>query len=257
MSGSIGPRMAAASYDLVIAYGNFIFRRRNLMFPVVMILVMGAFIPVMPHGDPAIDHNLDLAGYMIAVIGQAFRFVVVGLEYIKRGGRNKRIYAAKLVTGGMFAVCRNPLYLGNLIILAGLLVIHNNPWVYGVGGGFFLITYWALVLAEERYLRREFGAAYDAYCARVPRWLPRLSAVPAALRGMRFNWRRAIAKEYSSCVAWVVAALLIDAYEVVRVEGLKLYWSDLVELGIAFIVALVGLVLIHRLKKGTDLLRDS
>jgi protein-S-isoprenylcysteine O-methyltransferase Ste14 len=243
-------------FEAVIAYGNFIFRRRNIVFPIVMVALMAAFVPVMAYGDPAADRGLDLVGYLICTAGQAFRFAVVGLEYIKRGGLNKRIYAAKLVTGGLFAASRNPLYLGNVIILIGLMVIHNSPWVYGLCGGFFLLTYWALVLAEERYLRGQFGADYDAYCARVPRWLPKLAALPEALRGMRFNWRRAIAKEYSSCIAWVVSALIIDAYELVRVQGVTGNWSDLIELGIAFVVALVALAGIRMLKK-RSVLRDA
>jgi protein-S-isoprenylcysteine O-methyltransferase Ste14 len=244
-------------YDAVIAYGNFIFRRRNVVFPIMLVGLLLAFAPVLAGGDPLADARLDLVGFLICAAGQLLRFTVVGLEYIKRGGLNKRIYAAKLVTGGMFAVCRNPLYLGNLIILAGLLVIHNNPWVYGLCGAFFLFTYWALVLAEERYLRGEFGAEYDAYCARVPRWLPKLAALPHVFRGMRFSWRRAIAKEYSSCVAWVVSALLVDAYEIVRVEGVAGNWTDLAELGVAFAVASLVLTLVHRLKKSTGFLRDA
>lgn len=243
-------------FEAVIAYGNFIFRRRNIAFPLVMIGLMAAFAPVIAYGEAAADHRLDWLGYLISAAGQAFRFVVVGLEYIKRGGLNKRIYAAKLVTGGLFAASRNPLYLGNIIIIIGLMVIHNSAWVYGLGGGFFLFTYWALVLAEERYLRGQFGADYDAYCADTPRWLPKLFALPEALRGMRFNWRRAISKEYSSCVAWVVTALLIDTYEVVRVEGVTSYWADFGGIGIAMVVALAALTIIHLLKKRTVLLRD-
>jgi protein-S-isoprenylcysteine O-methyltransferase Ste14 len=239
----------------VIAYGNFIFRRRNIVFPVVTVGLMAGFLPVLPYGDSNADWWLNLVGYGIAFLGQALRVLVVGLEYIKRGGLNKRIYAARLVTGGMFATSRNPLYLGNLITLAGLLVIHNSTWVYGLCGGFFLFTYWALVIAEERYLRRQFGAEYDAYAARVPRWLPRLSSLPEAFRGMRFNWRRAIAKEYSSCGSWLATALAINLYEVLAVQGARTHEPALIAIGAAFALLVICLSLIRVLKK-RSVLRD-
>ena len=36
----------------------------------------------------------------------------------------------------------------------------------------FLVTHWPTILSEEKYLRGAFGAEYDAYCARVPRFFP-------------------------------------------------------------------------------------
>ncbi len=254
--GSEAQRSQGWLLEAVIGYGNFIFRRRNFVFPIVMIGLMAGFAPVIAYDEAGADHGLDWVGYLICAVGQAFRFVVVGLEYIKRGGLNKRIYAATLITGGLFSASRNPLYLGNIIILIGLMVLHNSAWVYGLGGGFFLFTYWALVLAEERYLRGQFGADYDAYCAETPRWLPKLSALPEAFRGMRFNWRRAISKEYSSCVAWVVTALLIETYEVARVEGVTNYWADFGGIGIAMVLAISALTFIHWLKKHSTVLRD-
>src|SRR5678815_5444661 len=64
--------------------------------------------------------EMALAGLLIALSGQVLRAVTIGLEYIIRGGRNRQVYAEKLVTGGMFAHCRNPLYVGNFLVLVGL-----------------------------------------------------------------------------------------------------------------------------------------
>ena len=72
---------------------------------------------------------MDIAGVLIILSGLGLRAVVIGLAYIKRGGVNKMIHADTLVTNGLFAHCRNPLYAGNLLVVAGLLVIFNNPWV--------------------------------------------------------------------------------------------------------------------------------
>ena len=58
------------------------------------------------------------------------------------------MYAETLVTRGFFAHSRNPLYLGNFLVLLGLFVIYNNPWVYALGVAFFAVTYRAIVAAE-------------------------------------------------------------------------------------------------------------
>ena len=66
---------------------------------------------------------------LIAMSGLAVRGVVIGLAYIKRGGLNKKVYAANLVTEGMFSVCRNPLYVGNMLIYTGEFLMFGNPLV--------------------------------------------------------------------------------------------------------------------------------
>ncbi len=79
--------------------------------------------------------------------------------------------ATTIVTTGPYAVTRNPMYIGLIICY--------------VGGGFLLDTWWAFLLLpvvvliiarqviarEERYLASAFGAEYDAYRARVRRWI--------------------------------------------------------------------------------------
>jgi protein-S-isoprenylcysteine O-methyltransferase Ste14 len=35
-------------------------------------------------------------------------------------------------------------------------------------------AHWVVVRVEEPELRERFGAAYEVYCRRVPRWVPRL-----------------------------------------------------------------------------------
>ena len=62
------------------------------------------------------------------------------------------MHAERLITEGLLGHSRNPLYLGNLLILLGLFVIHNNGWAYAVGIPFFALAYTAMVKAEEAYL---------------------------------------------------------------------------------------------------------
>jgi len=199
--------------------GRFFFAYRNALFPVVLVALLGGFPPARVLGSAHADHWVDAAGIGVAALGQALRAVVIGLAYIRRGGRHGQVYAARLVTEGMFGHCRNPLYVGNLLVLLGLFLVHGHPWVVGLGLAFFAFAYRAIVAAEETYLRERFGPAYDAYCARVPRWLLDPRGLGRSLRGMTFDWRKVIAKEYGSTAVWIACVVLLLAYETITFDG--------------------------------------
>jgi len=244
------PRSALAPY------GNFVFRYRNVLFPAVALVLVLSFKPVYPEGSAALDRILDAIALVLALLGQSVRAAVVGLAYIKRGGVNKRVYAEALVTEGIFAHCRNPLYVGNLLVILGLFMIHNNPWIYALGGGFVIVSYMAVVAAEERYLHDKFGREFADYCARVPRWLPDCRGLGETFCGMRFNWRRVLAKEYSSAASWMLIACGLYAYESLAYGGLAGAQHALAGSAIVAAVVLTATASIRVLKK-TGHLRES
>lgn len=87
---------------------------------------------------------------------------------------------AELTTTGPYAHTRNPLYLGSMMIAFGFALASAN-WVVGVAlAGLFLAIYLPTIRSEESYLREHF-AGFEAYAAKVPRLLPRLT--PAASNG--------------------------------------------------------------------------
>jgi protein-S-isoprenylcysteine O-methyltransferase Ste14 len=199
--------------SLMIAYGNFIFRYRNTVFPIGLAILVVAFPPAVPGRNELLDFGLDVAALLVALAGETLRILTVGLEYIKRGGLNKRVYAERLVTSGMFAHCRNPLYVGNVMIALALLSVYDRMAVFLVGGVLVVLTYIAIVAAEEQFLNATFGDAYAAYCRATNRWLPDPRGFRSTLRGMRFNWRRVLLKESSSFYGWIAAAFLLDGIE--------------------------------------------
>jgi len=201
-------RMAGVAGPLVRC-GNVFFRYRNALFPVVLAALFFGFRPEYPRGSEWLDNLTDVVGVLVAVAGQSLRVAVIGYAYIVRGGRNRRVYAEGLVTQGFFAHSRNPLYLGNILVLFGLFIIHDNTWVYAIGVPFFLFAYIAIVATDEAYLRRLFGAGYEAYTSAVPRWIPTFAGLRTSLDGMRFNWQRVILKEYGSTFAWAGGAVVL------------------------------------------------
>ena len=196
--------------SLLVRYGNFLFRARDAVFPVVLLALFVATRPHWPGNSQRADDALDLVGVLVALAGQALRVATVGYAYIIRGGRDRKVYAEELVTRGLFRHGRNPLYVGNLLILAGLLLVWNSPVAYAVGVPFFLLGYVAIVAAEEAFLRGKFGAQYDAYCATVPRWGLRLRGLRASVADMTFNWSRVLVKEYGSAAYWMAGACALQ-----------------------------------------------
>lgn len=242
--------------NLLVRYGEFVFRYRNWLFPAVMGAVFLGFRPWPPAQQAALGYWLDGLGILIGLIGQAVRAGTVGLAYIKRGGLNKRVHAEHLVVEGIFSHCRNPLYVGNLLMVLGLLLIHGNPWVFVLGGAFFVFSYIAVVAAEERFLGRKFGPSYAAYCRRVNRWLPDPRGLRVTLRSMRFNWRRVVIKEYSSFTSWVVTVCLLVGWDALRNRGLPGGASQLLAaLGVAGAALLMAIAV--RLLKKRGLLREK
>ncbi|WP_210209458.1 methyltransferase family protein [Notoacmeibacter ruber] len=78
--------------------------------------------------------------------------------------------SAKLVTSGPYRISRNPIYLGNTIILIGLGFAFNNFWfpILAVLAGFAVTK--LQIIPEERYLAARFGKSWRHYSKRISRW---------------------------------------------------------------------------------------
>ena len=200
---------------LWIRIGDFFFKYRNKVFPLTLVILFLGFKPAHTYAG---SHQWviikDWIAIMITLSGLLLRAAVIGFAYIKRGGMNKKVYADNLVTEGFFGICRNPLYVGNMLIYAGVFLMHGNPYVIVIGTlGYFLI-YQSIIAAEEYFLRSKFGKAYDAYCHDVPRWRLQLSRWNETTEGMRFNLKRVIIKDYPTIGNAVIALVLIKLLEI-------------------------------------------
>jgi protein-S-isoprenylcysteine O-methyltransferase Ste14 len=203
--------MRLESSETLVRLGRYLFKTRNVLFPLVYVPAVLLTEPRPFMGDRGMDWILDAVGFTMALAGQALRALVIGLAYIHRGGKNRQVYADSLVQEGIFAHCRNPLYAGNLLIAMGFFIVHNNPWAYAIGLSFFIVAYLSIVAAEERYLHERFGAVYGDYCRRVPRFGLRLRGLGATVGSMEFQWRRVLRKEYGTffMTATIALALIV------------------------------------------------
>ncbi len=240
----------------MISFGNFFFKYRDYLFPIVFLGLAAAVKPIHFPDAPLYDHLMDALGLAIAIGGQGLRAAVIGFAYIKRGGKNKQVYADGLVVEGFFAHARNPLYVGNLMVLIGLIIVHGGPIFVAAGSLFYLFAYRCIVAAEENFLRNKFGAQYDDYCARVNRFLLSFKGLGKSLEGMEYDWKRVVRKEYGSTFTWVSAALLLLIYERVSWSGWEAAKPEAMLIAGAFVPLAVLYVIVRVAKKKKWLGRD-
>ncbi|MBI1815622.1 MAG: isoprenylcysteine carboxylmethyltransferase family protein [Deltaproteobacteria bacterium] len=123
------------------------------------------------------------AGAVIIVVGVAiylwcaWNFIAAG-----HGTPNPLDAPQQLVVRGLYQFTRNPMYVGVGSIVAGEGVLFESATLLAYVTLLMLLFHLRVLTYEEPTLRRQFGAAFDAYCRRVPRWLPNLHSQEGPLQ---------------------------------------------------------------------------
>lgn len=217
----------------MIKIGGFIFRWRDYLFPLTMLLLFIAVSPAQTFfGSTALEYFVDIAALLLILSGVLIRMVVIGYVLVRRNGIAKVVHADELYTKGMFGLCRNPLYLGNLAIYIGAFLLHG-AWPVVIGGtALFLFVYYSIIFSEENYLQGRFGEEYTAYCNKTPRLLPRLSNWRDSTVDMQFQWKRALRIEDNVIAQSVFIAGLALWYEAAaHSEGYAMPVFSIITLG--------------------------
>ena len=211
-----------ASRALLLRSGALFFRFRRYLFPVFVVILFFFTRPALFLGSRNLDFLIVMIGWIVALAGLGFRLFVIGFAYIKRGGKDGKVYAENLVVEGLYAHVRNPMYIGNFLIVVGLGLIHGSLWVYIFLIPFFAFAYLSIVVAEEEFLRNRFGAAFDAYCTKVNRFIPNFSGIDQTLSAFTYDWKKALRKEYGTSLGG-----LIGCYATWLVKMHRCYGFDL------------------------------
>ena len=118
---------------------------------------------------------VQVAGGLLIVIGAGVlldsfaRFALHGL------GTPAPVFPTRhLVVNGLYRYVRNPMYVAVVAAIAGQGFLFGNISLLEYGAAVWLAFHLFVMLYEEPTLNRSFGAEYDAFCVKVPRWIPRL-----------------------------------------------------------------------------------
>ena len=183
----------------IVALGGFFFRYRSYTALIWFILLA---LCTFKEGR---DIFTWLPGTVLLFVGEAVRIwsvAVIGKESRTRGSG-----VSRLVTQGPYAYVRNPLYIGNFLILLGATLISELCWLLPIAVLLFAVQYVPIVLWEEGNIRNRFGEEFSAYCRRVPRWIPRWHSVGRASKP--YQWRAAFWSERSTFATLALLLLVM------------------------------------------------
>src|SRR6476646_10540525 len=170
-----------------------------------------SWLPILFIGVPLlVPARMSPAGWIVGAI-----CIVTG-EWIRLAGvaaagtvtRRRSRTVQRLVTYGIFAWVRNPLYVGNFLIWIGFTVISGVLWFLPVAALLFAVEYTLIVRYEEGVLESIFGDEYLAYKTRTPRWFP---SPPATREAGEHQWGEAWRSEISTFLQYAVITALFIA----------------------------------------------
>lgn len=144
--------------------------------PPVVALVVAFAMWVVSRLTPIVEVGATVRSAVAIVIALAgISLAAAGITAFRRArttlNPHKPDTASALVTGGIYRVTRNPMYLGLALVLVGWASFLGAPWAL-LGPVVFVACITRLqIVPEERVLQSAFGEAYAAYRARVRRWL--------------------------------------------------------------------------------------
>ena len=194
------------------------------------------------------DIIAQIVGIALILLGQFFRVSARGFK-----AENSEKGRA-LIVGGPYALVRNPMYLGILLIGLGVVFVIFKWWVILIFLSVFTVRYILLIFSEEEKLLSVFSKEFSDYCNIVPRIFPSPRALlkrdVVEYLPLKQDWLK---KEIGSILATLLMTLLIDLWLDARKKGLnaysyELFWASTIIL----LFALLAVYLIKRTKESRD-----
>lgn len=110
---------------------------------------------------------------LILLVWGFLQYRLAGRYRLRQGGGGPGLSVApeRLVTAGPYRFCRNPMYLGHLIFLAGL-ALALRSWLGATVFVGHVVWFQRRVRSDEERLTLLFGDPYRDYLSRVKRWIP-------------------------------------------------------------------------------------
>jgi len=191
--------------------GEFLFRHRSYLPLLTAPLVIAALL------DPQYSRPL-FSGFSgglwkticicISFAGLGVRSLVAGYVPLGTSGRNtERQVANSLNTKGMYSLVRNPLYLGNFLIILGLLFFTQVWWFALAGIAIFWIFYERIIFTEEEFLRQKFGTVFVDWSLKTPVFIPKLSGWQKP--ELPYAWKIVLRREHSTQFGMVSALTVL------------------------------------------------
>jgi len=194
--------------------GNILFKHRGQIPVLIFVAGLVAVFFTKPAlynstAENAATITLTVIAALVSLSGMVVRAYTIGTTPHGTSGRNTDKQLAKqLNTKGIYSMVRHPLYLGNYLMWAGLLIYTMNFPLFVIVSLVYWLYYERIMFAEERYLEREFGDTYREWSLKVPAFLPAFWKFEKG--DIPFSMRSVLRREYSGFFALVLGFVAID-----------------------------------------------
>ncbi len=138
----------------------------TLFGAIVGAYLLDRFAPVIEFIKPPLGY----VGWLLVVVG--FVLVARTISLLRKRASSDVVQTPNtLITDGLFALSRNPLYAAELLIVTGVAIVLGSLSAFVAPVVYMVIVGWFVIPFEESQLRRKFGAKYEAYARSVRRWI--------------------------------------------------------------------------------------
>ena len=197
--------------------GVWLFRYRGILPVFILLIGTAMFIRTKIYPETFFLEDTPYETYyqmfclLISLLGLWIRVYTVGHTPRNTSGRNvKEQLADTLNTTGIYSTVRHPLYLGNFFMWLGPALLTGNLWFIVAFCLFYWIYYERIMFAEEQFLRRKFGEAYDKWSEKVSSIIPwSFNFIPSRLS---FSLRNVLKREYNSFINIFAIFTIMDFF---------------------------------------------
>ena len=192
--------------------GSWLFRWRSYLpllgVPIFIISLRESGILERQFGDSVGDF-WGVCAIIISFSGLFVRCVTVGYAPGGTSGRNTKFQVAQtLNTTGMYSISRNPLYLGNFIIVLGITLFIQVWWLALLVWFGFWLYYERIIFTEEEFLRAKFKDQFLEWAKKTPIVIPRFRNWEKP--ELTFSFKTVLRKEFSTYFSIVVTFFFLE-----------------------------------------------
>ncbi|MEZ5406017.1 MAG: isoprenylcysteine carboxylmethyltransferase family protein [Verrucomicrobiia bacterium] len=192
--------------------GHYCFRWRSYL-PLILLPLLLFSLPnaevIKTHFGKASGEFWKWGCVFISCLGFLIRCLVIGYAPGGTSGRNaKQQRADRLNQTGIYSLVRNPLYLGNFLMILGVALFTETFWFIIITIVVFTLFYERIILVEEEFLQHKFGEVFINWAQKTPAFIPKFHGWIQP--DLSFSFKNVLKREYSGLLMTTLLFIGID-----------------------------------------------